>query len=57
MEHIDCTGVLIECGFLSNPDEAALLATDGYRQQLAHTVALGILSGLGKISDENAPRS
>lgn len=55
--HLNVPAVLIECGFLSNPDEAALLATDGYRQQLAQTVALGILSGLGKISDENAPRS
>lgn len=55
--HLNVPAVLVECGFLSNPDEAALLATDGYRQQLAQTVALGILSGLGKISDENAPRS
>ena len=55
--HLKVPAVLIECGFLSNPDEAALLATDGYRQQLAQAVALGILAGLGKISDENAPRS
>lgn len=55
--HLQVPAVLIECGFLSNPDEAALLATDGYRQQLAQAVALGILSGLDKISGENGSRS
>lgn len=51
--HLQIPAVLVECGFLSNPEEAALLGTDGYRQQLAQTVALGILSGLDKISGEN----
>ncbi len=27
MSHVKCTAVLAECGFLSNPEEAALLAT------------------------------
>lgn len=48
LHHLQIPAVLVECGFLSNPDEAALLAADGYRQQLAQAVALGILSGIGK---------
>lgn len=55
--HLQVPAVLIECGFLSNPDEAALLATDGYRQQLAQAVSLGILAGLDKISGENGSRT
>lgn len=34
MEHIRCPGVLIECGFLSNPEEAARLNAKEYQQQL-----------------------
>ena len=34
MERIDCTGVLIECGFLSNPEEDAKLQQDDYQKQL-----------------------
>lgn len=35
--------VLVECGFLSNPQEAAALATDDYQQRLAQTLARAIL--------------
>lgn len=41
--HLRCPAVLVECGFLSNPAEAAQLATDSYRQQLAQAIAVGIL--------------
>ena len=34
MEHIDCTGVLIECGFLSNAQEEAKLRSPEYQRQL-----------------------
>lgn len=34
MQHIDCTGVLIECGFLSNPEEEAKLRDDTYQKKL-----------------------
>lgn len=34
MEHIQCTGVLIECGFLSNPEEEAKLRSPEYQKQL-----------------------
>lgn len=39
MKHIDCPAVLIECGFLSNPEEEQRLATDRYQTQLAMTIA------------------
>ncbi len=38
MKSIDCTAVLIECGFLSNPAECAKLADADYRTKLALTV-------------------
>ena len=36
--------VIVECGFLSNPSEADLLAQDSYQDQIAHAIFLGILS-------------
>ena len=38
--------ILVECGFLSNPEEAALLADAGYRSRLGASVVMGILSHL-----------
>ena len=35
MKHCECTAVLIECGFLSNPDEATLLQSDMYQKKLS----------------------
>ena len=43
MQHIDCTGVLIECGFLSNPEEDSLLRTKEYQQKINCVIA-GTLS-------------
>ncbi len=34
--------VMAECGFLSNPDEAAMLNTEEYRQKVAMTLFAGI---------------
>lgn len=39
MEHIASTGVLIECGFLSNPSEEALLGSEEYQKQLCCVIA------------------
>ena len=35
MEHIEKTGILVECGFLSNPEEDALLQTPEYQRKLS----------------------
>ena len=34
MDHIQSTGILLECGFLSNPQEAVRLSNPAYQQQL-----------------------
>ena len=39
MEHIQCTGLLIECGFLSNIREEEMLRTKSYQQQLCGVIA------------------
>lgn len=35
MNNVRCPAVLVECGFLSNPEESALLSTEEYRSKLA----------------------
>jgi len=39
MEHIDCTGVLVECGFLSNPEEEAKLRSGDYQKKVCCVIA------------------
>lgn len=38
--------IIVECGFLSNETEAALLVTDAYQEKLAWSIHLGILQYL-----------
>lgn len=40
MNHIEVPGILVECGFLSNPSEAEKLKTDAYQNQLAVAIAV-----------------
>lgn len=35
MRAAKCTSILVECGFLSNPGEAALLQTEGYQLKIS----------------------
>lgn len=44
MNNVDCPAVLVECGFLSNPDENRLLETDSYKTKLAAVIASGYLT-------------
>ena len=39
MQHINCPGALIECGFLSNPQEEHLLRSQDYQQRLCSVIA------------------
>jgi len=39
---LDCPGVLIECGYLSNDAEARRIATSEFRQQIAEAIADGV---------------
>ncbi len=41
-----CPAVMVECGFLSNPEEAAKLESPVYQQQIAFCTAFGTLSFL-----------
>lgn len=44
MKNADAPAILIECGFLSNAEEAKLLKGGAYQQKLAVTIAAGILN-------------
>ena len=39
MQHIERPGILIECGFLSNPEEEALLRSSQYQNKLCAIIA------------------
>lgn len=41
-----CPAVLVECGFLSNPEDEALLVTEEYREKLAYTIFKGVIEYL-----------
>ncbi len=43
MEHIQCPGILIECGFLSNPEEEAKLRSRDYQKKLVCVIAACVL--------------
>ena len=47
MEHITCPGVLIECGFLTNPVEESRLRSDTYQKQLCAVIACSLSDFLG----------
>lgn len=44
MNHVDCPAALVECGFLSNPEEEAMLRQEGYQTKLAAVLAQVCLS-------------
>lgn len=43
LDNVTIPAVIVECGFLSNPDESELLATSEYRDDMAYSIYLGIL--------------
>ena len=47
MNHVSCPAVLVECGFLTNPEEEALLRDGGYQKQLAAVLAGAWLTAQG----------
>jgi N-acetylmuramoyl-L-alanine amidase len=40
--------IIVECGFMTNPSEDGLLASDAYQNRLADGIAAGVLEYLGK---------
>jgi len=49
LKKTSCPTVIVECGFLSNPEEAAKLKSDSYQDQLAWVLHLGILQYLNSL--------
>ncbi|MDR0916832.1 MAG: N-acetylmuramoyl-L-alanine amidase [Oscillospiraceae bacterium] len=49
MNHIKCPAILVECGFLSNVREEALLRTDAYRLKVAATLIAGYLQSINNL--------
>ena len=41
MNHVDAPAVLVECGFLSNPEETVLLQRPDYQLHIAAAIAAG----------------
>ena len=46
LRNLGIPAVLVECGFLSNPAEEALLLSPEYRQQVAEALCAGITAYL-----------
>lgn len=46
MEKINCTGVLVECGFLSNPQEEARLRNSEYQKKMCCVIAAAVCQHL-----------
>ncbi len=46
LHHIKVPAVLVECGFLSNPEEAAMLGTESYQNKLAAVICASVLEYL-----------
>lgn len=47
LKNVGCSSILIECGFLSNPNEDALLKTDEYRLRISWAIASAYLGFYG----------
>jgi hypothetical protein len=43
MENIENTAVIVECGFISNPEECTKLSEKEYRKQLSLAIVCGII--------------
>lgn len=48
MNHIRCPAILVECGFLSNPEEKARLKTSEYQRELALVIAGSYLQSVNE---------
>ena len=48
MQHVECPAVLVECGFLSNPQEEALLRSPEYQKKLICVIAAATLEFLDR---------
>lgn len=52
LKNSPCTFAIVECGFLSNPQEADLLITEEYQEKVAFAVHLGILEYINTLKEQ-----
>lgn len=50
LNNAPCPAVIVECGFLSNPEDEKLLLTEEYREELAHGIFYGVLNYINQES-------
>lgn len=50
MEHVNCTGVLVECGFISNPNEDAKIRDAAYQKELCCVIGSVVSQFLNSIN-------
>jgi N-acetylmuramoyl-L-alanine amidase len=55
LKHIEMAGVLVEMGFLTNPDESRKLWSAAYQQTLAQGIAAGVERFLSDVQDGMLP--
>lgn len=51
MQHVTCTGILVECGFLSNAEEEAKLRNEEYQKKVACVIASSVCKFLDRESE------
>ena len=49
MKHVNCPALLVECGFLSNEQDARALQEDGYQERLSVLIAAGLMRGVSML--------
>jgi N-acetylmuramoyl-L-alanine amidase len=55
IRNVACPAALVECGFLSNRQDAERLSQDAYRDALADGIARGILTYLSRVRESHQP--
>lgn len=55
LKNSTCVAIIVECGFLSNSQEAGLLITRDYQKEIAKTIAKGTLEYLDLKEEQAAP--
>lgn len=53
LRNAECPAIIVECGFLSNPEEAEKLSDDQYRKQMAFSIYCGILDYYTTLTEES----
>ena len=46
--HTPCPTVIVECGFITNYDEAELLVSEEYQKKVSKAIAEGVMEYLGQ---------